>query len=61
MRRRFWLDQINAFIAEGKNEHDLRERSGMRWLSRVLGPSPLIASTLRSTFKASLRVGHFKP
>lgn len=59
--RRFCVDQINAFIAEGKNEHDLRERSGVRWLRRVLGPSPLIASTPRSAFKASLRAGHVKP
>lgn len=60
--RRFCVDQINnAFIAEGKNEHDLRGRSGVRWLRRVLGPSPLIASTPRSTFKASLRAGHVKP
>lgn len=56
--RRLCVDQINAFIAEGKTEHDLRERSSVRWLRRVLGPSPLIASTPRSTFKASLRAGH---
>lgn len=59
--RRFWLDQINAFTAKGKNEHDLRERSGVRWLRRVLGPSPLIASTPGSAVKASLRADHFKP
>lgn len=56
--RRVWVIQINGFIAEGKTEHDLRERSGVRWLRRVLGPSSLIASTPRSTFKASLRAGH---
>lgn len=59
--RRFCVDQVNAFIAEGKNEHDLRERSGVRWLRRVLGPSPLIASTSGYAVKASLRADHFKP
>lgn len=59
--RRLCVDQINAFLAEGKNEHDLRGRSAVRWLRRVLGPSPLIASTPRATFKASLRAGPVKP
>lgn len=59
--RRFCVDQINAFIAEGKNEHDLRERSGARWLGRVPGLSTLIANTPRSAFKASFRADRFKP
>lgn len=59
--RRFCVDQVNAFIAEGKNEHDLRERSGVRWLRRVLGPYPLLASAPGSAAKASLRADHFKP
>lgn len=54
------VDQANAFIAEQKNEHNLRERSAVRWLGRVLGPS-LIANTPRAAFEASLRAGEFKP
>lgn len=37
--RRLCVDQANAFIAEQKNEHNWRERSAVRWLGRVLGPS----------------------
>lgn len=37
--RRLCVDQANAFIAEQKNEQNLRERSAVRWLGRVLGPS----------------------
>lgn len=59
--RRLCVDQINAFIAEGKTEHDLRERSGVRWLRRVLGPSPLTANTSQAAFKASLRADRVKP
>lgn len=58
--RRFCVDQANTLI-EGKNERDLRERSVVRWLRRVLGPSPLIASTPRCAFKASLRADRVKP
>lgn len=59
--RRFCVDQINAFVAERKNEQKLRERSGVRWQRRMLGPCPLIANTPRSAFKASLRADRFKP
>lgn len=59
--RRFCVDQINSFIAEAKNEHDLRERSGVRWLGRVPGPSPRIANTPPPAFKASFRADDFKP
>lgn len=58
--RRFCVDQINAFIAEGKNEHDLRERSARSWLARVPWPSPLTANTSQAAFKASFRADHFK-
>lgn len=59
--RRFCVDQINAFLAEGKNEHDLRERSAVRWLGRVPWPSPLTANTPQAEFKASFRAGEFNP
>lgn len=58
--RRLCIDQASAFI-EGKNEHNRRERSAVRWLGRVLGPPSLIANTPRAAFKASLRAGEFKP
>ncbi len=59
--RRFCVNQINAFMAEAMNEHDLRERSGVRWRARVLGPSPLVANTPRPAFKTSFRAEDFKP
>lgn len=59
--RRLCVDQANAFIAEQKNEHNSRERSAVRWLGRVLGPSLSHANTPRAAFKASLRAGEFKP
>jgi hypothetical protein len=59
--RHCYVNQINALIAEAMNEHDLRERSGVRWVARVLGPSPLVASTPRPAFKASFRADRFKP
>lgn len=55
--RRFCVDQANAFIAGGKKEHDLRERSAVRWLGRVPWPSPLTANTSQAAFKASFRAG----
>lgn len=58
--RRFCIDQANTLI-EGKNERVLRERSGVRWLGRVPGPSPLIAITPQPAFKASFRADDFKP
>lgn len=58
--RRLCVDQANTFLAEGKNEHDLRERSAVRWLERVPWPSPLTANTSQAAFKASLRADHFK-
>lgn len=59
--RRFCVDQANAFIAGGKKEHDLRERSAVRWLGRVPWPSPLTANTSQAAFKASLRADRVKP
>lgn len=59
--RRCHDDQINAFIAEAMNEHDLRERSGVRWRGRVPGLSPLIANAPRPAFEASFRADDFKP
>lgn len=59
--RRFCVDQANAFIAVRKNEHDLRERSAVRWLGRVPWPSPLTANTPQAAFEASFRAGEFEP
>ncbi|MFB6418736.1 MULTISPECIES: hypothetical protein [Bradyrhizobium] len=59
--RRIYDDQINAFMVEAMNEHDLRERSGVRWRGRVPGLSPLIANTPRPASKASFRADDFKP
>lgn len=58
---RLCVDQANAFVAEQKNEHDLRERSAVRWLGRVPWPSPIPADTPQAAFKASFRAGEFKP
>lgn len=60
MRRCCMSNQINSFI-EGKNEHDLRGRSAVRWLGRMPWPSPLAANARQAAFKASFRAGEFKP
>ncbi|MFB6452207.1 hypothetical protein [Bradyrhizobium tunisiense] len=58
--RRVYVDQINTFIAEGKNVHELRERSGVRWLGRVPRLFPVAANTPQPAFKASFRGDDFK-
>lgn len=58
--RCFCIDRPMPSSREGKNEQDLQERSAVRWLGRVLGPS-LIANTPRAAFKASFRAGEVKP
>lgn len=58
--RRFCIDQASAFI-EGKNEHNWRERSAVRWPGRVPWPSPLTGNTPQAAIKASSRAGEFKP
>lgn len=59
--RRFCVDQANAFILGGNNEHELRGRSAVRWLGRMPWPFPLAANTPQAAFKASFRAGEFKP
>lgn len=59
--RRLCVDQADAFIAGGKDEHDLRERSVLCWRGRVPWSSPLPASTPQAAFKASFRADEFKP
>lgn len=59
--RRLCVEQANAFIAERKNEHNLRERSAVCWLGRVPWPSPLTANTPQAAFMASFRAGEFNP